>query len=71
MDTFSDNESTKNELGTLVINLGNISEDILSDGKKLYENGLPSANSQQLVNTSNWGRSPATQSLIYLSLIHI
>ena len=65
LDTFSDNESTKNELGTLVINLGNISEDILSDGKKLYENGLPSANSQQLVNTSNWGRSPATQSLIY------
>ena len=65
LDTFSDNESTQNELGTLVINLGNISEDILSDGKKLYENGLPSANSQQLVNTSNWGRSPATQSLIY------
>ena len=65
LDTFSDNQSTQNELGTLVINLGNISEDILNDGQKLYENGLPSTNSQQIVNTSNWGISPATQSLIY------
>ena len=65
LDTFSDSQSIENDLGSLVINLGNISEDILSDGKKLYENGLPSRNSQQLVNTSNWGKSPVTQSLVY------
>ena len=27
--------------GQLYFNLGNISEDILKDGKRLYENGLP------------------------------
>ena len=27
--------------GKLFINLGNISEDVLKDGKKQYENGLP------------------------------
>jgi cell surface protein SprA len=65
LDTFSDNDSNLNNLGNLVLNLGNISEDILKDGKKLYENGLPIVNSQEIVNESNWGKTPATQSLIY------
>ena len=65
LDTFSENESNSNSLGNLVLNLGNISEDILKDGKKLYENGLPTSNSQEIVNESNWGKTPATQSLIY------
>ncbi|MGM5468869.1 cell surface protein SprA [Flavobacteriaceae bacterium LMO-SS05] len=38
-DPFLDNPS--NPGGELNINLGNISEDILKDGKKMYENGLP------------------------------
>ncbi|MDG1032091.1 MAG: cell surface protein SprA, partial [Flavobacteriaceae bacterium] len=65
LDTFSNNDSNSNSLGNLVLNLGNISEDILKDGKKLYENGLPTVNSQDIVNESNWGKTPATQSLIY------
>ena len=65
LDTFSDNDSNLNNLGNLVLNLGNISEDILKDGKKLYENGLPIVNSPEIVNESNWGKTPATQSLIY------
>ena len=65
LDTFEDNISNENELGTLVFNLGSISEDILKDGKKLYENGLPTLNSQQITNNSNWGVSPVTQSLVY------
>ena len=65
LDTFSENESNSNSLGNLVLNLGNISEDILKDGKKLYENGLPTSNSQEIVNESNCGKTPATQSLIY------
>ena len=65
LDTFSENDSESNYLGTLVFNLGNISEDILKDGQKQYENGLPTQNSQQLTNESNWGVTPATQSLIY------
>ncbi|MDC3246347.1 cell surface protein SprA, partial [Flavobacteriaceae bacterium] len=65
LDTFSENESNSNDLGSLVLNLGNISEDILKDGKKQYENGLPVVNSQLIVNESNWGKTPATQSLVY------
>jgi cell surface protein SprA len=51
--------------GELVINLGNISEDILADGRKQYENGLPGVNSNELVTTTVWGQVPSTQSLVY------
>ena len=51
--------------GELVINLGNISEDILEDGRKQYENGLPGVGSTDLTTSTPWGRVPATQSLVY------
>ena len=51
--------------GKLVLNLGEISEDILKDGRKLYENGLPESGSTVPTYTSNWGKIPASQSLIY------
>lgn len=51
--------------GTLTFNLGEISEDILKDGRKLYENGLPENGGNQPVVTTNWGKVPASQSLIY------
>ena len=35
------NDITNAEIGDLYINLGNISEDILKDNRKMYENGLP------------------------------
>ncbi|WP_299115784.1 cell surface protein SprA [uncultured Winogradskyella sp.] len=38
-DPFLDNPSSTG--GKLFVNLGNISEDVLKDGKKQYENGLP------------------------------
>ncbi len=38
-DPFLDNTTSTG--GTLTINLGNISEDVLKDGKKQFENGLP------------------------------
>ncbi|MDA9642894.1 cell surface protein SprA, partial [bacterium] len=43
LDTFSENSSPSNDLGELVFHLGNISEDILRDGRKQFENGLPSS----------------------------
>jgi cell surface protein SprA len=49
----------------LVFNLGNISEDILKDGRKQYENGLPGVQSNDLVAITSWGQVPATQSLVY------
>lgn len=45
--------------GELYFNLGNISEDILKDGKRLYENGLPSPSAPTApVDESVWGRVP-------------
>ncbi|MEX0272989.1 MAG: cell surface protein SprA, partial [Flavobacteriaceae bacterium] len=51
--------------GELVINLGNISEDILKDGRKQYVNGLPISTENELVYTTDWGKVPATQALVY------
>ncbi|MEP3207804.1 MAG: cell surface protein SprA [Maribacter sp.] len=51
--------------GELVLNFGNISEDILKDGRKQYENGLPGVNSNDLVRDDIWGRVPQTQALVY------
>lgn len=50
--------------GKIYFNLGEISEDILKDGRKQYENGL--GPDQILVNPQPiWGDVPASQSLIY------
>lgn len=51
--------------GKIYFNLGEISEDVLKDGKKQYENGLPEAGSTQNTDTTTWGRVPFSQSLIY------
>lgn len=64
LDPYVDGIATST--GDLVINLGNISEDILPDGRKQYENGLPvDPVSNDLTYKTNWGKVPATQSLIY------
>ena len=51
--------------GKVIFNLGEISEDVLQDGKKQYENGLPATDSNQITSPSIWGKVPASQSLIY------
>jgi len=63
MDPYIDGVATGP--GELVMNLGNISEDILQDGRKQYENGLPVVGSNDLTTTTVWGEVPATQSLVY------
>jgi cell surface protein SprA len=46
--------------GQLYFNLGNISEDVLKDGKRQYENGLPTpTNNAQVDNSSVWARVPS------------
>ena len=55
-----------NQVGELYFNLGNISEDVLKDGRKMYENGLPesplsTANTAETI----WGKIPTNQSLLY------
>jgi len=63
-DPFLDNPT--NTGGKLFINLGNISEDVLKDGKKQYENGLPeNGDVSELIRTDFGGVVPQNQSLIY------
>lgn len=55
-----------NQVGELYFNLGNISEDILKDGRKMYENGLPgNPLSTNNTTTTIWGKVPTNQSLLY------
>ena len=51
--------------GDLYFNLGEVSEDILKDGKKFYENGLPSSSNQFQYEETVWGRIPTNTSLVY------
>ena len=44
--------------GKFYINLGNISEDVLKDSRRFYENGLPTPNLPAQVDSSIWGVVP-------------
>lgn len=58
-DPFIENDANPNG-GQLYFNLGNISEDVLRDGKRQYENGLPTpTNNARVDETSVWGKVPA------------
>lgn len=50
--------------GQLYFNLGDISEDILRDSRKSYENGLPTTAVITGVDTTIWGRVPQLQALV-------
>ena len=54
-----------NNTGKIYFNLGEISEDVLKDDRKQYENGLPGAGSTEPTISSIWGKVPASQTLIY------
>lgn len=45
--------------GSLYLNLGNVSEDILRDGQRFYENGLSTPNAPTTIDSSSaWGNVP-------------
>jgi len=44
--------------GKLYLNLGNVSEDILKDGRRFYENGMPTPTIPATIDNSTWGRVP-------------
>jgi len=62
MDPFTGDDA--NSGGELYINLGDISEDVLRDSRKGFENGLPTSDLVEGVDTTIWGRVPALQSLV-------
>ena len=68
MDPYTGNPgdvANPTNTGTLTLNLGEISEDVLKDGRKQYENGLPENGGSQPTYSNKWGKVPASQSLIY------
>ena len=65
MDPFIYDENASNNGGVLSFNFGNISEDVLKDGRKQYENGLPRDGGTENTTSSVFGKVPTNQSLIY------
>jgi len=63
MDPFIYNTNSKG--GDLYLELGEISEDILKDGKKFFENGLPIDGDPTKVDSTVWGLVPKQQSTVY------
>ena len=57
-------ETATSNTGKVYFNLGEVSEDVLKDGRKFYENGV--GTDQIVVQPQGiWGDVPASQSLIY------
>jgi len=64
MDPFIYDKNGVDKGGELYFNLGDISEDILKDGKKFFEHGLPVDKAESKTETTVWGRVPKTQSTV-------
>ena len=66
MDPYDDDANPNvpqgTNIGKIFFNLGSISEDVLRDGRKQFENGL---GADQIIVSTVWGNVPASQSLIY------
>ena len=65
LNPFLDPENPNYEGGDLYFNFGELSEDILKDGLKSYENGLPYNGSTENTATTAWGRVSTQNSLTY------
>lgn len=66
MDPFTaHNGQMPTHTGDLYLNLGEISEDILKDGKKYYESGLPTDGNASHYAETAWGRVPTQSSVTY------
>lgn len=62
---YSNEQSDANEYGgDFYINLGEVSEDILRDGKKFYESGMPVDGSSSFT-TTQWGKIPTQATVTY------
>jgi len=65
LSPFLDPENPNEEGGDLYFNFGEMSEDILKDGLKSYENGIPYDGNTQYLKETNWGRVSTQNSLTY------
>ncbi len=69
MDPFADPDEggpllPSESEGDLYFNLGDISEDVLKDSRKAFENGLPTTAEMVNVDSTIWGRVSTLQSLV-------
>ncbi len=62
MDPFINNPGA--EGGSLYINLGNVSEDVLKDSKKFFENGIAYPKDASKLDKTKWGYAPKFQQQI-------
>lgn len=64
MDPFAYTGSDRSYGGELYIDLGEVSEDVLRDGKKFYESGMPVDGSSAFT-TTQWGKIPTSSTVTY------
>ena len=64
MDPFVNDPLNLSKGGDLYFNLGDVSEDILKDSRKAFENGLPTGPELANVDTTVWGRVSKLQMLV-------
>ena len=67
MDPFLENPISAG--GDFYINLGNVSEDILKDSRKSYENGLPIDGSEENIDTTAWEEYPLFRHWLQLLIV--
>ena len=65
LNPFLDPNNPNYDGGDLYLNFGEISEDILKDGLKSYENGIPYDGNDQYLKETVWGRVSSQNSLTY------
>lgn len=65
LNPFLDPDNPNYEGGDLYLNFGEMSEDILKDGLKSYENGIPVDGNDQYLKETVWGRVSSQNSLTY------
>jgi cell surface protein SprA len=63
LDPFINDDGT-DEGGDLYINLGSISEDILNDSRKFFEQGIPGPDEDWDVDTTSWGFIPTSSTTV-------
>ena len=64
LDPFADGVDPNHKGGDLFFNLGDVSEDILKDGKKFFENGLSPTGDVSQNDSTIWGYVPKIQSTV-------
>ncbi|RNA60535.1 cell surface protein SprA [Chryseobacterium nematophagum] len=68
MDPYADGNTLGNNPSNppkLLLQLGNVSEDVLKDGFMQYENGLPTGSAPSTTTSSNWGVQPKQPPILY------